>query len=545
MNNFDVPTSFFSSFQQDTSRKQELPSYMNIDEFFHQCNTNDSSDTVDVTSITKLSSSDNQLNTLQSHNKHKHLHNKMIQQNYRAASYNEDRFPHPSTALTEKEKLQILSALSWRQHRSNGDDVTNLNSEEPSSSVICSKAKRRKAAPNHQETSLVNTNATDITNSGQQNMQQSSSVLSSHTSRRTSVITVGAASPNKQTVATTDSPGGTTYYQPIDGRKELLSRHAAGESERQVAGRHKVRTIVQETDERVSIITSPERNDYTIVSVNDNEQIKINSRISEKLKRKFPDKPTKSSTKDEIYALDNVKKRQLKKESVVNGNNTQDKYDLLTSNKSSISELERESGDSSPSYDSGSVYGEEIGYGSETSEVYLYKSLGGEDAGGFDNSLAAKSLITITNTVTESTDVLAAGTSRVGEKGRDSQIQGNQVPNKKRGGGKPGRRRKRGYIYDPKPLVPKSKTSTLPEELKDEDYWTRRQRNNEAAKRSRENRRVKELEMMSLVKNLTATNEGLCDRIKELEVRNKMLEQILGRGQLDNSGGCHASSDNI
>ena len=100
---------------------------------------------------------------------------------------------------------------------------------------------------------------------------------------------------------------------------------------------------------------------------------------------------------------------------------------------------------------------------------------------------------------------------------------------KKRGGGKPGRRRKRGYIYDPKPLIPKTKINTLPASMKDEEYWTRRQRNNEAAKRSRENRRVKELEMMGLVKRLTESNDNLRDRVTELENRNRFLEELLTR----------------
>lgn len=98
---------------------------------------------------------------------------------------------------------------------------------------------------------------------------------------------------------------------------------------------------------------------------------------------------------------------------------------------------------------------------------------------------------------------------------------------KKRGGGKLGRRRKRGYIYDPKPLVPKTKTNSLPSNLKDEEYWHRRQRNNEAAKRSRENRRVKELETMTLVKRLTDNNDELKEKIKEVELRNLYLERLL------------------
>lgn len=108
-------------------------------------------------------------------------------------------------------------------------------------------------------------------------------------------------------------------------------------------------------------------------------------------------------------------------------------------------------------------------------------------------------------------------------------------PVKKRGGGKLGRRRKRGYIYDPKPLVSKTKTNSMPNNLKDEEYWHRRQRNNEAAKRSRENRRVKELETMNLVKRLTDSNAELKQKIQELELRNLYLERLL-RGSGSDGG---------
>jgi len=72
--------------------------------------------------------------------------------------------------------------------------------------------------------------------------------------------------------------------------------------------------------------------------------------------------------------------------------------------------------------------------------------------------------------------------------------------------------------------------------MKDADYWTRRQRNNEAAKRSRENRRVKELEMMDLVKRLTETNDDLRERISELESRNQFLEELLTRQKTNTEG---------
>lgn len=128
------------------------------------------------------------------------------------------------------------------------------------------------------------------------------------------------------------------------------------------------------------------------------------------------------------------------------------------------------------------------------------------------------------NTLRSSTD----GSSEKEGKMKDAQGNTSYYPlNKKRGGGKLGRRRKRGYIYDPKPMVPKAKTNLLPSKLKDEEYWQHRQRNNEAAKRSRENRRMKELETVNLIKGLTDNNNELKEKIKELESRNLYLEGLL------------------
>ena len=98
---------------------------------------------------------------------------------------------------------------------------------------------------------------------------------------------------------------------------------------------------------------------------------------------------------------------------------------------------------------------------------------------------------------------------------------------KKRGGGKLGRKRRRGYIYDPKPLIRKSKPTKVPPTVKNPEYWDKRQRNNEAAKRSRENRRLKELETIDKAKQLTSQNEELRRRIKELEEKNAYLEHLL------------------
>jgi len=119
------------------------------------------------------------------------------------------------------------------------------------------------------------------------------------------------------------------------------------------------------------------------------------------------------------------------------------------------------------------------------------------------------------------------------------QPSGSVIEKKKRGGGKLGRKRRRGYIYDPKPLVRKSKPNRVPTETKDPEYWDKRQRNNEAAKRSRENRRQKELEIVDKAKNLNEENESLQNRIKELEAKNSYLEQLLST---KNSSSCHVSN---
>ena len=44
----------------------------------------------------------------------------------------------------------------------------------------------------------------------------------------------------------------------------------------------------------------------------------------------------------------------------------------------------------------------------------------------------------------------------------------------------------------PQPMTKKSRKQYVPDGLKDEKYWARRQKNNVAAKRSRDARRVKE-----------------------------------------------------
>jgi len=93
-------------------------------------------------------------------------------------------------------------------------------------------------------------------------------------------------------------------------------------------------------------------------------------------------------------------------------------------------------------------------------------------------------------------------------------------------GGKPGRKRKRGYVYNPKPLKQRQKTTRVPGDKKTEEYWETRRRNNEAAKISRLNRRKKEMESLSELLRLREENEVLRENQVSLERKNATLEEM-------------------
>ena len=98
--------------------------------------------------------------------------------------------------------------------------------------------------------------------------------------------------------------------------------------------------------------------------------------------------------------------------------------------------------------------------------------------------------------------------------------------------GQPKRRRSRKprvYVYNPKPLQKKpGKPPDVAPADKDTDYWERRQRNNEAARKSRESRRKKELEVIERCDSLEKSNMHLKSVIRRLESRNTWLERIIG-----------------
>ena len=89
------------------------------------------------------------------------------------------------------------------------------------------------------------------------------------------------------------------------------------------------------------------------------------------------------------------------------------------------------------------------------------------------------------------------------------------------------RRKPRTYKYNPKPVLQKGDRTNVPDALKDREYWERRQRNNEAARKSREERRRKELEVLDKMTSLEKMKNDLESKVEELERRNVYLESRL------------------
>ena len=92
---------------------------------------------------------------------------------------------------------------------------------------------------------------------------------------------------------------------------------------------------------------------------------------------------------------------------------------------------------------------------------------------------------------------------------------------------KPKRRRQRTYKYNPKPVQQKSNRKFVPDSQKDIDYWEKRRRNNLAAKKSREDRRRKELEVICKMSGLEKQNADLSAQVKALQKKNELLEKKL------------------
>lgn len=79
----------------------------------------------------------------------------------------------------------------------------------------------------------------------------------------------------------------------------------------------------------------------------------------------------------------------------------------------------------------------------------------------------------------------------------------------------------------PQPIVTKSRKTFVPETMKDGRYWARRAKNNVAAKRSREARRLKENQIFLRANYLEKENSALKETIERLSQENSTLREQL------------------
>ena len=83
----------------------------------------------------------------------------------------------------------------------------------------------------------------------------------------------------------------------------------------------------------------------------------------------------------------------------------------------------------------------------------------------------------------------------------------------------------RSYKYDPKPLERrKNPRSFVPDEKKSQEYWEKRKKNNIAARKSREDRRKKEIETLKTVDNLKNDNLKLKIYAQKVMAENQNLK---------------------
>ncbi|KAK7496499.1 hypothetical protein BaRGS_00012151 [Batillaria attramentaria] len=81
----------------------------------------------------------------------------------------------------------------------------------------------------------------------------------------------------------------------------------------------------------------------------------------------------------------------------------------------------------------------------------------------------------------------------------------------------------------PQPMIKKSRKVFVPEEMKDDKYWARRKKNNYAAKRSRDARRVKENQIAIRAAYLERENGTLREEMDKLRKENVKLKHRLSK----------------
>lgn len=81
----------------------------------------------------------------------------------------------------------------------------------------------------------------------------------------------------------------------------------------------------------------------------------------------------------------------------------------------------------------------------------------------------------------------------------------------------------------PQPMIKKARKMLVPEDLKDDKYWSRRCKNNEAAKRSRDARRLKENQISVRAAFLERENGALRQEVAEMRKELSRCRNILNK----------------
>ena len=76
-------------------------------------------------------------------------------------------------------------------------------------------------------------------------------------------------------------------------------------------------------------------------------------------------------------------------------------------------------------------------------------------------------------------------------------------------------------------MITKSKKVYVPDEQKDDKYWERRRKNNVAAKRSRDARRIKENQIVLRAAYLEKENNVLKEEVVGLKKDNMSLKSVV------------------
>ncbi|KYO36249.1 thyrotroph embryonic factor isoform A [Alligator mississippiensis] len=84
----------------------------------------------------------------------------------------------------------------------------------------------------------------------------------------------------------------------------------------------------------------------------------------------------------------------------------------------------------------------------------------------------------------------------------------------------------------PQPMIKKAKKVFVPDEQKDEKYWTRRKKNNVAAKRSRDARRLKENQITIRAAFLEKENTALRTEVAELRKEVGRCKNIVSKYEI-------------